>query len=471
MDECAGRGRARPGGDDAVDAGPDAKRARTGEYSDGGGGDAPPAPAPDPGAAAASVPPATAGAESSPPPAPHPCLSHVDVLSHVLSYLVVLPQGVCRAWEAAGEAVHRTRARDLLLASLLASSPPAAAAATSSARVTSGSSSSSGGGGGGGGGGGAHSASSSPIATAAATAAVEAFPTSPSSAALPTPTPRALRAAAADAAAATESALFAGCGGRAGPGAYHARLRLLALNLRRSGELRQRVLGGALPAHALVRLRPEQMRTAEQAQRDDAIRRDALAAAVRLPPPHDLADRFRCDCGSTRQWVRRHVRMQDITKWSETLVCCDCTAIVQPVLRVVAVGAGAAAPAEAAALTGSSSRAADHHDAVDDADDDLGAAAEGSGGGNSRRHSTTASASAAIAAAAAAAAAAVAAAADREDADLRAAIALSLREAAATASVAAATPVGCDGSTGSDTERALSTTESLEPQQQRHEST
>ena len=149
-------------------------------------------------------------------------------------------------------------------------------------------------------------------------------------------------------AAATEAALFAGCGRRAGPGAYNARLRALLFGLASNAGLRDDAMGGRIAAAALVALPADRMRNAARAAEDARILAEAARAAVKAPPRPHLEGVYRCDCGCARQWVRRHCRnLEDVTKFSEVLVCCDCLAVVAPTARIGGGGGTAAEAVEA----------------------------------------------------------------------------------------------------------------------------
>lgn len=111
-----------------------------------------------------------------------------------------------------------------------------------------------------------------------------------------------------------EACVHAHCGARAGPGAYNAKVRQLALNLRGNAGLAARVRAGAVPPDLLVRLPSDEMRTAAAERRDERWRRAAAEAAVRRPPPAHVVNVYRCPaCGNPRQWLRRRVRLTDIT--------------------------------------------------------------------------------------------------------------------------------------------------------------
>ena len=115
-------------------------------------------------------------------------------------------------------------------------------------------------------------------------------------------------------AAQIEACVHAHCGARAGPGGYNAKVRQLALNLRGNAGLAARVCAGTLAPDRLVRLPSDQLRTAAAERRDESWRRAAAEAAVRRPPVAHVVNLYRCGaCGCTRQWLRRRVRLTDIT--------------------------------------------------------------------------------------------------------------------------------------------------------------
>lgn len=133
-------------------------------------------------------------------------------------------------------------------------------------------------------------------------------------------------------AAQVEACVHAHCSLRAGPGAYNAKVRQLVLNLKGNAGLASGVRTGFLPPDRLVLLSSEQMRTAAAQRRDEGWRRAAAAAAVRQPTPAHVVNLYACPaCGCARQWLRRRVRLSDITMATEFLVCVECHEIVPPV--------------------------------------------------------------------------------------------------------------------------------------------
>jgi hypothetical protein len=132
-------------------------------------------------------------------------------------------------------------------------------------------------------------------------------------------------------AAAVETALFQGCGSRAGPGFYNSKLRSIALNLRQNAELCSRVASGALPPAAFCRLSAADMLSRTAAEMEERVRAEAAEAArMHARQPH-LVGRYTCAaCGDKRQYVRRFLRagQTDVTKASELLICFSCRAEV-----------------------------------------------------------------------------------------------------------------------------------------------
>ena len=146
-------------------------------------------------------------------------------------------------------------------------------------------------------------------------------------------------------ASATEEALFTGCGGRAGPGAYNARLKTVCVALRSNAALRARALAGALSPRALVALPPVELQTeAERAQHAAAAA--ALSAASVLPqrPPSEVGLAVCAACGCTRMWRSQVLRAgsTDVNRASEKLVCCDCRREVARDFGALLAAAGAA---------------------------------------------------------------------------------------------------------------------------------
>lgn len=153
------------------------------------------------------------------------------------------------------------------------------------------------------------------------------------------------------AASAVEAALYAGCGHRAGPGAYNDRLRMFVANLRLNKDLSKSLDDGSLTAHAFVRMTREEMMSQQRSLEVALMREKALAEAIRRDPPADYVDQFACgSCGCVKQWSRRHHRMGLLDKYSEVLVCCDCRRQVErkPIVKEeVAAHDGAASSSSA----------------------------------------------------------------------------------------------------------------------------
>ena len=134
---------------------------------------------------------------------------------------------------------------------------------------------------------------------------------------------------------------------------YFERLRLSIANLRQNEDLRARVDSGVLAPAAFARMDTADMMRPETAAERERMRQKAIEAARRPQPSGDVRDVFACAaCGCVRQWVRRHGRHGLVDKFSETLVCVDCLAVVLPLSSRIVTSSSARASGPSAKAAG-----------------------------------------------------------------------------------------------------------------------